>query len=73
LSEPTMTTRVNGANAVVLPTARRKPLGTVWNVRETVCGSSSIVSLSLRPPESVTVSVSSRWEGYTAPGRREPG
>jgi hypothetical protein len=60
LREPMMTTRMSGASAVVLPTARRKPLGTVWNVTATVLGSSSIVSLSLSPPESVTVSVSSR-------------
>ncbi len=63
LVEPTITVRVNGAVAVLAPTVSCSADGAVWNVNTTVWGSSRSVSVSCKPPESVTVSCSSRYEG----------
>jgi hypothetical protein len=55
-----MTVRVKGAVPELLPTVSWSPEGLVANVRFTVLGSRRTVFASVRPPESVAVSVSSR-------------
>ena len=60
LVEPTITVRVNADVDWVLLTASLSPPGVVWNVKVTVRGSSRTDLVSVRPPESVAVSVSSR-------------
>ncbi len=66
--EPTITVRVNEAAFVLPLTVNWRPPGLVWNVSATVCGSSRTLLVSLRPPESVAVSFSSRWDGYSWSG-----
>jgi hypothetical protein len=63
-----MTMRLNVAVVVELPTVSRRPPGVVWNVRTTTCGSSPTLTLSVKPPESVAVRVSSRYDGYSWSG-----
>ena len=66
--DPTITVRVNGAAWLLAPTVSCSPAGLVWKVKSTVWGSRRMVSVSLRPPESVAVSVSSRYDGYSWSG-----
>ena len=68
LLDPMITVRVNGVAWLVEPTASCSPGGLVWKVRLTVCGSSRTVSVSTRPPGSVAVRVSSRYDGYSWSG-----
>jgi hypothetical protein len=63
--DPTITVRVNGVVWAVDPTVSWSPGGLVWKVRLTVWGSSRTVSVSLSPPGSVAVRVSSRYDGYS--------
>ena len=63
--EPTITVRVNGALDWLLLTTSLSPPGTVEKVKMTVRGSSRTVLVSVRPPESVAVSLSSRYDGYS--------
>ena len=58
--EPTITVRVSGVGAWIPPTATWRPVGAVANVRLTVCGWMSTLSVSVEPLESVAVSRSSR-------------
>src|SRR3954463_9162981 len=66
--EPMMTVRWNVVVDAVALTARDRPLGTDWNVRTTVCGSSRRVTDAVVPKLSVAVSVSSRYDGYSWSG-----
>jgi hypothetical protein len=68
LVEPTITVRVNADFDVVLPTVSDNPPGVLWKVRTTVLGSSLSTLVSVRPPESVAVSLSSRYAGYSWSG-----
>ena len=68
LVEPTITVRVNDDLELVLFTDERSPPGVVWKVRTTVFGSRRRVLVSVRPPESVAVSFSSRYDGYSWSG-----
>ena len=72
--DPTMTVRVNGVAASdCVPTTSDRPVGTDWNVRLTVRGSSRSVVLACRFDESVAVRVSSRYDGYSWSGAaKEP-
>jgi hypothetical protein len=65
LVDPTITVRVNVAVDWLPLTASLSPPGVVWNVKVTVCGSSRKVLVSVRPSESVAVSLSSRYDGYS--------
>ncbi len=64
-NEPLMTSRVNGAVAVVAFTPSSRPVGAVANERITVFGWSSRVVDAVAPWASVAVSVSSRCAGYS--------
>ena len=68
LLEPTITVRVKVALAVAPPTASWRPPGVVWKVSCTVLGSSRSVLVVLSPPESVAVSLESRYDGYSWSG-----
>ena len=59
---------VKGAGAWAPFSASRKPDGLEASVRTTVLGSSRTDSESVSPPESVAVSRSSRWDGYSWSG-----
>jgi hypothetical protein len=61
--EPVMNMRVNGVVPVSSSTVRCSPGTLVANVACTVFGCRSTLSVSVRPPESVTVRRSSRWAG----------
>jgi hypothetical protein len=63
LDEFTITVRVNGAVPLLEPTASCSPLGLEANVRSTVRGSRRTLVVLERPPESVAVSCSSRYDG----------
>jgi hypothetical protein len=58
--DPMITVRVNDVLAEAPFTVSWSPPGFVWNVSTTVRGSSRSVVVSVRPPESVAVRVSSR-------------
>ena len=58
--DPTMTVLVKVAVPAVPFTVRRRPPGMELKVRVTVLGSSRTVLVSVSPPESVAVSLSSR-------------
>ena len=63
LVEPTITVRENGAAASLLPTVSLSPgftEGLVMKFSTTVCGLSRTLLVSLSPPESLAVSLSSR-------------
>src|SRR5215210_8689625 len=66
--DPWITVRVNGLVACVPFSASANPVGLELSVRVTVFGSSRIDRSSVSPPESVAVSRSSRWEGYSWSG-----
>ena len=66
--EPTITVRVNAALEAVEPTTSDSPPGLVWKLNCTVFGSRRSVLVLVRPPESVTVSLSSRYDGYSWSG-----
>ena len=63
LSEFTITLRVNGGTADVLPTVSGRPRGDEVNVRSTVFGSSWTLAVRATPWVSVAISVSSRFDG----------
>ena len=61
-----MTVRLKGvAVASESPTTNCKPAGSDWKFNCTAWGSSRTVLVSVRPLESVAVSLSSRYEGYS--------
>ena len=60
LVEPTITVREKGVVAWLLPTASFSPVGLVLKFSTTVCGSRRTLYVSVRPPESVAVRMSSR-------------
>ena len=66
--EPVMTVRVNGAAACRRPEDELKPGGARCEGQPTVCGWSLSVSVSVRPPASVAVRRSSRYDGYSWSG-----
>src|SRR5829696_8485432 len=66
--DPTITVRLKLAVLVVDPTVSCSPPGVVWKLRVTVRGSSWRDTLCRRPPESVAVSCSSRYDGYSWSG-----
>ncbi len=63
-----MTVLVNGVAACEPFSTSASPPGLELSVRFTVCGSSWTDRVSVRPPESLAVSRSSRWEGYSWSG-----
>src|SRR5258705_9825841 len=63
-----ITVRVNGVADDAALTARDSPVGAVWKLRTTVCGSSRLVTDACVPRLSVAVSVSSRYDGYSWSG-----
>ena len=67
-AEPMITVRSNGVVCAALPTTSSSAVGVVANVSATVCGWSRMLSVSVSPPASVTVSRSSRWDGYSWSG-----
>src|SRR4029453_3434388 len=68
LVEPTITVWLNVAVPWVPLTVSFRPPGVVWKVSATVRGSSRTDLVSVRPPESRTVSWSSRYDGYSWSG-----
>ena len=66
--EPTITVRVNVAVEPLPSTVSDSPPGLVWKVSATVFGSRRRTFVSVRPPESVAVSFSSRYDGYSWSG-----
>src|SRR4051794_4275530 len=63
-----MAVRVNGVVCCVEPTVSCRPEGDDWKVTATVCGSILRTAVVLAPPESVAVSRSSRYDGYSWSG-----
>src|SRR6188508_2262917 len=63
-----MTVRVNGAVAVSELSDSCRPGGDEARVTDTVRGCSSTLVVPVAPPESVAVSFSSRWDGYSWSG-----
>ena len=69
LREPRITVRVNGAGAVKASSASGEARRTATaSVRSTVFGSRRTLWVRLSPPESVAVSRSSRYDGYSWSG-----
>jgi hypothetical protein len=66
--DPRIAVRVNGATWLVDPTASDSPAGLDPKVRATVCGSSRRTCVLVRPPASVAVRRSSRYDGYSWSG-----
>lgn len=58
--DPMITVRVNDAMDEAPFTTSMRPPGIVWKVSTTVWGSSRMLVVLVRPPESVAVSLSSR-------------
>ena len=65
---PRITVFVNGVAAALLPAPIVNPEGTESSVSTVVFGSSRTLFVSLSPLESVAVSVSSRYDGYSWSG-----
>jgi hypothetical protein len=63
--EPVITVRVNGVVPATPFTTSWSPLGFDANVNATDCGSSWTLVVADCPPESVAVSCSSRYDGYS--------
>ena len=63
--DPWITVLVKGVAACEPLSTSARPPGLELSVRVTVRGSSWIDRVSVSPPESVAVSRSSRWEGYS--------
>src|SRR5262245_15632291 len=68
LLDPTMTVRVNVAVELAPLNVSWSAHGAVWNVKTTVFGSSRSALVFVRPPESVAVRLSSRYDGYSWSG-----
>ena len=66
--DPWITVQTQGAVAVFELTPSCRPAGTEVTVRSTVLGFTITDSTSVSPPESVTVSLNSRFEGYSWSG-----
>lgn len=62
--DPWITVLLNGVAACAPSSVRARPPGLELSVRVTVLGSSGIDFVSVRPPESLAVSRSSKWDGY---------
>jgi hypothetical protein len=58
--EPTITVREKGVVPLELPTVSLSPAGSDSKLSSTVFGSSRTLLVSVKPPESVAVSLSSR-------------
>jgi len=63
LIDPAITVRENGVAMVIAPVAIARPGGSVVKVRTTVFGCRTRDVVSLSPTESVTVRISSRYDG----------